>query len=777
MDRGYIGDALESTERELTRTSEGSIWYWRFRLIKAEALIRRGNATDGRALLVLEPSPSLPPDVLARRKILDAQSLCQLKNFSEARISLEEAIAAAHGQRGLLAEVYLIQGRCESLQNQWDEAQKDLKLALELSGKSNGFLQASAMGNLGVLLMQTERYDEAIQEFQQVLDAAGSLQSPLLEQITLGNLGFCYAQLGDWTKALSFSERAERIANEIKNKGAQERWLIDVGKAHFALWELPEAEVSYIRALGLSEQLQDRANTALCYHNLALLALRENDVAKADAYRQKGEALNVAREVLHFEFDKAEIALAQKQSSSAERIFKKLLPQTAGDAVVHSMVQRDLGKVFWQEKKFNLADLSFREGIRTAENALAQLKRPEYRMSFMDRDPFYDSYIQFLVAQNKPVEALRIAERSRAQVLSVALGNQKTGLPSISVAALEALARGRNCVILSYSLTDEKSFSWVITSSRFKVLELPSHYTIGSQILAFNREIQQHTDIGASPAAAKLYEMLVGRAEEFIPHGSRVVIIPSKALSVVNFEALIAPKPQPHYWIENVDVEVASSLALLARTQTGKRSPATRELLALGAPVEATNDFPVLKHAPEEMQRVRSHFSPDQSTFISGTDAVPRAYFTSNPGQYRFLHLDTHGVSSDMNPLESAIILSPAPDGTYKLSAQEIKDIPLHADLVTISACYGAGTRWYQGEGIVGLAWAFLRAGAHQVVAALWEVDDASTPQLMDDFYGELTQGKSAAEALRDAKLKMLHSSDFHRHPYYWATLQLYTGS
>jgi CHAT domain-containing protein len=257
-----------------------------------------------------------------------------------------------------------------------------------------------------------------------------------------------------------------------------------------------------------------------------------------------------------------------------------------------------------------------------------------------------------------------------------------------------------------------------------------------------------------------------------------VVIIPSKLLSLVNFEALVVPEPQPHYWIEDVDVQVAGSLALLAGSRSTQRpARSAKTLLAIGAPIEASKDFPPLKFAPAEMKIVQNHFPATERVAIIGKDATPQAYGSSNPGQFRYVHLDTHGLASDLNPLDSAIILSPGPDNRYKLRAQEIKDIPLRADLVTVSSCYGAGIRWYQGEGIVGLAWAFLRAGAHQVIAALWEVDDASSPQLMDDFYGELTQGKSAAEALRHAKLKMLHSPDFHRHPYYWASLQIYTGS
>jgi CHAT domain-containing protein len=100
----------------------------------------------------------------------------------------------------------------------------------------------------------------------------------------------------------------------------------------------------------------------------------------------------------------------------------------------------------------------------------------------------------------------------------------------------------------------------------------------------------------------------------------------------------------------------------------------------------------------------------------------------------------------------------------------------LKADLVVISACYSTGKRTYSGEGLVGLSWAFLRAGAHNVIGALWDVSDASTPQIVDEFYGELKKGKSPGAALRTAKLSLLHHGDF-RSPFYWAPFQLYSGS
>ncbi|HEY6306354.1 MAG TPA: CHAT domain-containing protein, partial [Candidatus Angelobacter sp.] len=375
---------------------------------------------------------------------------------------------------------------------------------------------------------------------------------------------------------------------------------------------------------------------------------------------------------------------------------------------------------------------------------------------------------------------LKTAERGRAQILSQALGNVPEKQSILDLPLVQEVLKRQNEIVMDYSLTNDESFLWVITPKKLRWFRLPSHWLLHPRVDAYRQDVvDRPRTIEDSSALQELYKTLVQPAESLIPKGSRVVVISSKILSLINFEALIVPGEHPHYWIEDVEVETASSLALLAHSTPAGAKTANRkkELLLVGAPIPADNSLPVLKHAVEEMDRVRSHFPIDRETIISGKDAVPQAYRASNPGQYRLIHIDAHSLPSDLSPLDSYIVLSPAADNSYKLYAHEIEGAPLHADLVTISACYSAGSRWYQGEGIVGLGWAFLRAGAHQVVASLWAVDDASTPQLMDDFYGELSRGKSPGEALRDAKLNMLHSGGQRSKPYYWASLQLYTGS
>jgi CHAT domain-containing protein len=164
---------------------------------------------------------------------------------------------------------------------------------------------------------------------------------------------------------------------------------------------------------------------------------------------------------------------------------------------------------------------------------------------------------------------------------------------------------------------------------------------------------------------------------------------------------------------------------------------------------------------------------------LTQAQAVPSAYAHSGPDQYRYIHFVAHGTASRLSPLDSAVVLSPPKDrpADFKLYAHDILLQPLHAELVTISTCYGSGVRAYAGEGLVGLAWVFLRAGSHNVIGALWQADDASTPLLMDKLYAGLQAGKTPDVALRTAKLSLIRSPSVYRKPFYWAPFQLYAGS
>ncbi len=241
-----------------------------------------------------------------------------------------------------------------------------------------------------------------------------------------------------------------------------------------------------------------------------------------------------------------------------------------------------------------------------------------------------------------------------------------------------------------------------------------------------------------------LYRMLVAPARDLIRPSSTVVILNDGALSQLNFETLIATEPSPHYWIEDATLISAQSLRLLAAAKTSERSG--NKLLLVGDAVSPNPDYPDLPEAAAEMKQIEQHFPPQDETIFARERATAGSYLASAPQQFTYIHFVAHGVASRTDPLDSAIILSrsTAEEDSFKLHARDIMQHPIHARLVTISACYGSGTRSYAGEGLVGLAWAFLRAGAHNVIGALWEVSDESTPRLMGSFYQGLEEWKSA---------------------------------
>jgi CHAT domain-containing protein len=199
----------------------------------------------------------------------------------------------------------------------------------------------------------------------------------------------------------------------------------------------------------------------------------------------------------------------------------------------------------------------------------------------------------------------------------------------------------------------------------------------------------------------------------------------------------------------------------------------------MGDPVYQKDEYAELPNASSEIAKIASHFSDDRRTVLTGLQASPEAYQLSQAGQFSYIHFVAHATANMTSPLDSAVVLSSDRDDAaiYKLYARDILKQNLHADLVTVSACYGSGLRNYSGEGLVGLAWAFLRAGSHHVIGAMWEVSDVSTPLLMDHLYGELAKGNQPDAALRSAKLSMIHSDGIFRKPLYWAPFQLYSGA
>ena len=132
-----------------------------------------------------------------------------------------------------------------------------------------------------------------------------------------------------------------------------------------------------------------------------------------------------------------------------------------------------------------------------------------------------------------------------------------------------------------------------------------------------------------------------------------------------------------------------------------------------------------------------------------------------------------HGLIRPERPTLSALALSADDENDGFVTALDVFQLAIPADLVVLSACETARGRVFRGEGVVGFARSFMKAGAPRVICSLWKVPDEATAALMIKFYElwnpkDRSKGLGAAAALKKAQ-DHIRSHDKWQHPYYWA--------
>ncbi len=270
-----------------------------------------------------------------------------------------------------------------------------------------------------------------------------------------------------------------------------------------------------------------------------------------------------------------------------------------------------------------------------------------------------------------------------------------------------------------------------------------------------------------------------------------VSIVPDGALFYLNFETLLSDFPQ------NTDYQLWPWLirdhTIFYRNQLPqvleKRNRGVDNILAI-APAftrEVKNEYlqnlPI-GQAPDSLflSWLRTPWSVEfaqqigrEGTALIAEQAGKQAFLELAP-EAGILHLGTHAVIQDVDPLLSYFALYPqatAPDDGY-LYAYELYNLPLKAQLSVLTACQTGLGQYQKGEGVLSLAHAFQYAGCPSVVYSLWSIDDQQSNRLMEDFYFNMKEGASFAQALRQAKLTYLeqHSGELSS-PYYWGGMVL----
>jgi CHAT domain-containing protein len=348
------------------------------------------------------------------------------------------------------------------------------------------------------------------------------------------------------------------------------------------------------------------------------------------------------------------------------------------------------------------------------------------------------------------------------------------------------------------------------------IYSLPSAKEISEQVAALVDPDALERSARVQALGADGYRMLLAPLADKIK-GKDLVVVPDGELSYLPFELLVegADDSSPgHYLIENHRIRYAPSLTVLHLVQQWDKTRIRpdRTLWALGDPIyepdderirgkkdvaQATQDalreyasrafrgsenslkYQRLRFSGRELQEIRDIEGASSDDILTGLLASEAAVKAASQkgvlAHYRYIHFATHGILGlDVGRQPSLVLNLIGNDGKKDeygandgfLQLDVVTQLKLNADLVVLSACESGRGRLYNGEGVTGLARAFLYAGSRAVLCSLWSVDDQETANLMADVYRQLKAGKSSPEALRQAQLKMIRAG---KAPLYWA--------
>ena len=774
---GELAKAQTESERGLSLASErhDPTLQWKFRLLRSEILLNSRRAEEVLNQLEDARLPQPPsPQLIARKKMLEGQAYSILGDSTKYEALLNEAhqLATAAHADDVLIDIETLQGSTLIFRARYDEAEHVLRNALERARQAGSqYSLAGVLVNLGRIRLRRHRYDEAASIFEDASRVCGP-QYALLYTVVQDNLATCYRELGEHDRALRIQldsiARHEQSGARFYLPGA----VGSAGESYLYKGE-PRKAVPYLqRALSLALEIHRTADAAAWAGSLASVYVELEDWRDAEALNQEAIRLKGSINsptVYENALIAGKIETGKGDSLRATGLYLQALTDGKENPDVTSQAHEGLGVVALKRNDREAAVKEFEGAVTELENARFQVERTEFKLGYLTRRiRLYRQYVDALLSEGQVERALAVADSSRAQVL--AQRSESAPVRRLPPGAFLNFARQSGSVLVSYWLAPNQSHAWVVTPREIHHVTLPPLGEIEPLVAQYQEAVERQL---ADPLRAKLavgeklYQTLIAPVSPFLPKGAHVVVVPDGVLHGLNLESLPVPGDNPHYWIQDVTLEIAPSLAMGGKPQD---KPANRRLLLLGDPLSGDPTFPPLAHAAREIASVKQNFTPSDQVVLTRDSATPQAYLAAATGPFAAIHFTAHALANRENPLESAVLLSGG-----KLYARDVMDLALNTDLVTVSACRGAGQRTYSGEGLVGFAWAFLRAGARHVIAGLWDVNDQSTADLMDVLYRELAAGRRPADALRAAKLAMIESRGNLRKPYYWAPFQLYT--
>ena len=715
-------------------------------------------------------------------------------------LQLSLSIAEKTGNKNSEGTTYNNLGKANCHQGDLQKAIECFQLSLSISEKTgNKNSEGTAYNYLGATYSDLGDLQKAIECFQLSLSIAEKTGNKDSEGLAYNYLGGAYGDLGDLHKAIECFQLCLSIAEKTGNKNSEKRAYNKLGTTYGDLGDF-EKQFKYCQLfLSIAKKTLDKRSEGCGYNNLGLVYNTLGDLEKAIEYFQL--SLSIAKETGRKHCEGIAYCNLGRIYDDLGDLQKAFELTQLGESIAEKTENKDSKRI----ANNILASIFFRFGdvIKAEECAKSSIKlveemrdllpgKDEWKINFRNkRDYSYTLLRRIQSHQGRTLEALFTAEAGRAQALMDLMESRYCVRESIRPSSEQQMELIMTISGLVSSPTifvaeDKKVVSlWLLLKEQGCLfIQKGISVDLSSLIQETYKKIVDKFDVSGkdrsrdepedeeSVALKTLYDVVIAPFSHLIK-GDQLIIVPDRSSFLIPYVALVDQNSR--YLSETMRIRLAPSLRslrLLAECPEDRHS--TSGALLVGNPWVETvrikgDKFKPLPGAEKEVQMIGQILNIQPLTGRNATkDQVLRRL-----NSVSLVHMAAHGC-----PENGEIILSPnladakrPKEEDFRLTMRDVLDAQLRAKLVVLSCCFSARGE-IKAEGVVGIARAFLGAGARSVIASLWALSDEETLEFMRHFYQHLVAGQSASKSLHHAMECMRETQKF-KAVKYWAPFVL----
>ncbi len=648
-----------------------------------------------------------------------------------------------------------------------------LSLLEEVGGDKADLERGRLYNNLGALNEADGDYDSALDYFDKACGIYEKLNETLEIMHTELNKAYLFEGMGEYDRALAALEGiiAASADKAVKDDDILSKAYLAEGNVCFKLKKYNEALQHYIKSNIHFAKLKSKIGIAMTFANLGIT-------------NEKLGALGLAKDFYIKALENSEKIRGQLRDQKMRATFGE-------------------GSFFVYEK---IITLCVNEGA--AEDALYYIERAKAR-AFLDM-----LGNKMIPLRTKNREFAELLDREREYALKIessveigeieklseeldgiyekikAIDPEYAGLKTADVKnAAELRARiPDDMIFVDYFIGEYGAYAALFSGNLLKVITIPMRPAVMIERILKFRSIAVEPgwsifDSSYQDILAELYDVLLKPLEKEISAFGKICVIPHGILHHLPFNALVYEKDtassglkKPKFAIEKYPFIFSPSINIFV--ETFKEEQSYGNILIIGN-AQYEEGWAALPNAELEAAAIEKKFT--EKKVLIGKKALETTVKKEAPN-YNILHFATHGQLLSEEPLNSRILLTKGGRDDGSLTVKEIFNMDLKASLVVLSACetaklgsFSSDTKenFPYGDDLLGLTRAFVYAGVPSIVASLWEVSDAATMFIMDNFYDNL-KTMDKVEALRQAQIRLMKSEEgkgVNRmvHPNYWA--------